>query len=111
MMTKHSLPPGFEALGGIGNGMQKIVGQVKEQRRQFFRQCVADQTILNITVRDGDKKLYCVYLRHDDKSVTVTASKQVLDWLFRGGTFAVSGDHTADEMTFAFIDISEIKFG
>ncbi len=79
--------------------------------RHSLNQCASGDAVLNITVLDGDKHLYCVYKRHDQTHVTVEASKEILDWLFHGGTYVLcGGSNTTVEATFKLTDIT-INFG
>jgi len=109
-MKKRPLPPGFEALGEISSDAEKIIDQIaKERRDQTLSRCVSGQTVLNLTLRDSGKHLHCVYKRHDQTRITVTASKQTLDWLFRGQNFVLSGGELTDEdVTF---NLADIKIG
>ena len=107
-MQKRPLPPGFEALGEISSGAKGIIDQIARERKDdILSRCVSGQTVLNLTMRDSGKSLYCVYKQHDQTQLTVSTDEQTLDWLFRGKNFVLSGGQPTDEdVTFNLADIA-----
>ncbi len=100
----------MEGKGTVDPGVRAFVEKRVKERAVALAQLIPGKSMLNINFREGGNKLLCVYRSHDKTSITVEASKEILDWLFRGKYLVLSGDfQTTEEMTFNFLDIKDIK--
>lgn len=97
------IPFGYTRRGTVSPEFKALIGQFVQRRQNCLSGLKSGSSMLKITYQG--KQLTCVYLRHTKDTVTVQATKEIVDHLFNNGTLRLSGPFTDMPVNFKLNEV------
>ena len=96
-------PCGYSRQSIVSPEFVKTPGGFVQRRQDYLARLKSGSSMLKITYQG--KQLTCVYLRHDQDTVTVQTTKEIIDQLFNNGTLCLSGPFTDTAVKFKLNEV------